>query len=229
MYPEQYFQFENPSWCHRKPCAWTSSFGTITWTLAGSYCAWKTIRISLTRENSNLEWTLDQLREAIITEIRVLEAGTFAPPSKLEDHPCHTAAFHTGLKWRVNSGNHWSVHSVKGHTKLHNMSLSLIMIDVWTLLNGTSCVSIALVTIKSVNVSRRAAVNIVRSDNILVCAEKHWTLKLRWMIALRNHLHGSHVLLLRLHRTHNQLEYVFWRHLFRRWEWTTIPHPWTFC
>ena len=52
------------------------------------------IRKNLAREHSTLEWTLDQLRDSIAKEIRVLEAGTFVPPS--EDHHRHTTSFHTG-------------------------------------------------------------------------------------------------------------------------------------
>jgi len=50
------------------------------------------VRKSLSREHNSLEWTLDQLREAIVTEIRILEAGAFAPTFKLVDHHSPTVA-----------------------------------------------------------------------------------------------------------------------------------------
>ena len=55
------------------------------------------VRKSLAREHSNLQRSLDQLREAIVTEIKVLEAGAFAPSSTLESQhsPSATASFLT--------------------------------------------------------------------------------------------------------------------------------------
>ena len=61
------------------------------------------IRKNLAREHSTLEWTLDQLRDSIAKEIRVLEAGTFVPPS--EDHHHHTASSTLEPRSGVNSGN----------------------------------------------------------------------------------------------------------------------------
>ena len=49
---------------------------------------------------SHLEWTLDQLRQSIVKEIRVLEAGAFLPPPQSEDHHRYTASFLTGATSR---------------------------------------------------------------------------------------------------------------------------------
>ena len=54
------------------------------------------VRKNLAREHDNLEWTLDQLRDSIVKEIRVIEAGTILQPSHSEDHHCPTASFHAG-------------------------------------------------------------------------------------------------------------------------------------
>ena len=56
-------------------------------------------RRNLAREHSNLDWTIDELRDSIAREIRVLEAGSCIPPSPVEDcqrSPLVTASFHTG-------------------------------------------------------------------------------------------------------------------------------------
>jgi len=43
------------------------------------------------------EWTIDTLREAILKEIKVYEAGVYVNPQSLTDLPSMTAAFHTGV------------------------------------------------------------------------------------------------------------------------------------
>ena len=56
-------------------------------------------RRNLAREHSNLDWTINELRDSIAREIRVLEAGSCIPPSPVEDcqrSPLVTASFHTG-------------------------------------------------------------------------------------------------------------------------------------
>ena len=53
------------------------------------------VRKNLAREHSNLEWTLDQLRDSIMKEIRVIEAGASGPPPQPEDHYRSTASFYT--------------------------------------------------------------------------------------------------------------------------------------
>ena len=58
------------------------------------------VRKILAREHSHLEWTLDQLRQSIAKEIRVLEAGAFLPPPQSEGHHCSTASFLTGATSR---------------------------------------------------------------------------------------------------------------------------------
>jgi len=49
------------------------------------------VRKSLAREHSHLEWTLDQLRQSIAKEIRILEAGAFihCPNLKISTEPPH--------------------------------------------------------------------------------------------------------------------------------------------
>ena len=54
------------------------------------------VRKNLAREHSNLEWTFDQLRDSIVKEIRVIEAGASVSPPQPEDHYRSTASFHTG-------------------------------------------------------------------------------------------------------------------------------------
>ncbi len=58
------------------------------------------VRKNLAREHSNLEWTLDQLRDSIVKEIRVIEAGASVSPPQSEDHYRSTASFHTGAMSR---------------------------------------------------------------------------------------------------------------------------------
>ena len=58
------------------------------------------VRKNLAREHSNLEWSLDQLRDSIVKEIRVMEAGACVPPPQPEDHYRSTASFHTGTMGR---------------------------------------------------------------------------------------------------------------------------------
>ena len=58
------------------------------------------VRKNLAREYSNLEWTLDQLRDSIMKEIRVLEVGFFVPLPQPENHRS-TASFHTGATSRL--------------------------------------------------------------------------------------------------------------------------------
>ena len=56
-------------------------------------------RKNLAREHNNLDWTIDELRDSIAREIRVLEAGSYIPPSPVEDpqrSPPLTASFHAG-------------------------------------------------------------------------------------------------------------------------------------
>ena len=52
------------------------------------------VRKNLAREHSHLGWTLDQLRQSIAKEIRVLEAGDFLPPPQSEDHHSTASFFH---------------------------------------------------------------------------------------------------------------------------------------
>ena len=61
-------------------------------------------RKNLAREHGNLEWTINELRDSIAREIRVLEAGLCVPPSPAEDHlrpPIVTASFHTGATYQL--------------------------------------------------------------------------------------------------------------------------------
>ena len=58
------------------------------------------VRKNLAREHSNLEWTLDQLRDSIVKEIRVIEAGASVSPPQPKDHYRSTASFHTGAMSR---------------------------------------------------------------------------------------------------------------------------------
>ena len=59
------------------------------------------VRKNLAREHDNLEWTLDQLQDSIVKEIRVIEAGTFLQSPQPEDYHCPTASFHTGTMNRT--------------------------------------------------------------------------------------------------------------------------------
>ena len=78
------------------------------------------VQKNLAREHSNLEWTLDQLWDSIVKEIRVLEVGSFVPPRKPEDHHS-TTSFHTGATSRPKKGSHWSVYFARDHTQLSNV------------------------------------------------------------------------------------------------------------
>ena len=56
------------------------------------------VRRNLAREHHTLEWSIDQLRDALLKEIKILEAGLHIDKTKSELSPAHTAtaAFHTG-------------------------------------------------------------------------------------------------------------------------------------
>ena len=54
------------------------------------------VRKNLAREHSNLEWTLNQLRDSIVKEIRVIEAGASVSPPQPEDHYRSTASITQG-------------------------------------------------------------------------------------------------------------------------------------
>ena len=54
------------------------------------------VRKNLAREHSNLEW----LRDSIVKEIRVIEAGASVPPPQPVDHYRSTASFYTGAMSR---------------------------------------------------------------------------------------------------------------------------------
>ena len=51
------------------------------------------------RENSNLDWTVNTLREAILKELRILEAGLHVSSSlEAQNSPRITASFFTGTE-----------------------------------------------------------------------------------------------------------------------------------
>jgi len=133
------------------------------------------VRKNLAREPSHLDWTLDQPRQSIAKEIRVLEAGAFIPPSQPEDQHQTTASFLTGATNRLTLRNHWSVHFVRDYIQLPNVMSFQTSLNTWTLSNGRNCVLTVSVIIESINASQRAAVNAVRIDIIPVCAEEYTT------------------------------------------------------
>ena len=55
-------------------------------------------RRSLARDHPAFEWTIDELREAILKEIRVFEAGVHITPQPLTDPPSMTATFYAGAQ-----------------------------------------------------------------------------------------------------------------------------------
>ena len=56
------------------------------------------VRRNLARDHPAIEWSIDQLREAILKEIRVFEASFYINPQLLTDPSSVTAAFHTGAQ-----------------------------------------------------------------------------------------------------------------------------------
>lgn len=76
-------------------------------------------RRNLARNHSNLYWTIDELRDSIAREIRVLEAGSCIPPSPVEDHqrsPLVTASFQ---HWYHKSVEETQVCILQGHAFSH--------------------------------------------------------------------------------------------------------------
>ena len=63
------------------------------------------VRKNLAREHSNLEWTLDQLRDSIMKEIRVFEVGFFVPLPQPEI-TAPPLLFTQGPQADLNKGNH---------------------------------------------------------------------------------------------------------------------------
>ena len=87
---------------HWKSCAWvgwaTKSYGALLVPMVLGKLPTDT-RKNLAREHGNLEWTIDELRNSIAKEIRVLEAGISAPQFLAESHqypPIASASFHAG-------------------------------------------------------------------------------------------------------------------------------------
>ena len=67
-------------------------------------------RRNLAREHTNLEWTIDELREAILKEIRIFESGLYtssdtSPIGESQNPMKMTAAFHAGTYSNPQQGN----------------------------------------------------------------------------------------------------------------------------
>ena len=54
------------------------------------------IKQNLARDHPAFEWSIDELREAILKEIRIFEAGVHITPHSLTDPPSMTATFYAG-------------------------------------------------------------------------------------------------------------------------------------
>ena len=57
-------------------------------------------RRNIARDHGNDEWTIDELQDAVLKEIRILEMGIENPLNKKSDLPTPTASFHTGSNRR---------------------------------------------------------------------------------------------------------------------------------
>ena len=88
-------------------------------------------RRNLAREHPDLEWTIDDLREAILKEIRVFEAGVYVNSNSLpisQDPMSVTAAFFSGIhniRQKNTSKNHACIYC-KG---VHSSTLCTIVTD----------------------------------------------------------------------------------------------------
>ena len=56
------------------------------------------IKRNLARDHPVFEWSIDELREAILKEIRIFEAGVHITPQPPTDSPSMTATFYTGAQ-----------------------------------------------------------------------------------------------------------------------------------
>ena len=54
------------------------------------------IKRNVARDHPAFEWSIDELREAILKEIRVFEAGVHITPHPITDPPSMTATFYAG-------------------------------------------------------------------------------------------------------------------------------------
>ena len=88
-------------------------------------------RRNLAREHPDLEWTIDDLREAILKEIRVFEAGVYVHSNSLpisQDPMSVTAAFFSGIhntRQKNTSKNHACIYC-KG---VHSSTLCTVVAD----------------------------------------------------------------------------------------------------
>ena len=57
------------------------------------------VRCNLAREQNKSDWNMDELREALLREIRILEQGVFTSTTSLSDTlPMMTASLHAGTR-----------------------------------------------------------------------------------------------------------------------------------
>ena len=122
------------------------------------------VRKNLAREHSNLEWTLDQLRDSIVKEIRVIEASASVSPPQPEDHYRSTASFHTGAMSRPEQRKPPRCAFCKGShpaTQCNAIPDKSKRMDI--VKQEKLCFN-CLGHHMSVNANRRAAVNVARND-----------------------------------------------------------------
>ena len=79
------------------------------------------IKRNLARDHPAFEWSIDELREAILKEIRIFEAGFHITPQPPTDSPSMTATFYTGAqlpnhKTNKGSKDHFCVYCKNTHS-----------------------------------------------------------------------------------------------------------------
>ena len=157
------------------------------------------VRKNLAREHSNLEWMLDQLRDSIVKEIRVIEAGASVSPPQPEDHYHSTASFHTEAISRPEQRKPPRCAFCKGS---HPATQCDAIPDQSKRMDIVKLEKLCFNCLGHHRVSQcLATVNVARNDTTLVYAEEHLTLRFHPLIViLRIPLQNSRRLLLKLHR-----------------------------
>ena len=93
-------------------------------------------RKNLATEHSDLDWTIDELRDSIAREIRVLEAGSCIPPSPLKDHQRSHYSLRPFMLVPQVSQRTLSVYSVRAHIQPRSVMYLQSNQNEWSWSNG---------------------------------------------------------------------------------------------
>ena len=105
------------------------------------------IKQNLARDHPAFEWSIDELREAILKEIRIFEAGFHITPQPPTDSPFMTATFYTGAQSPHHKINKGSKDRFLSTVRILILSLivmsSLTTANIWSILRRKGFILIA--------------------------------------------------------------------------------------